>query len=73
MSVVNRGLCESRYQVWDQSSRLIFGSTLRIHAPKTQEKKTDLEGAEAESQSSSNKGLKQACGCPGPHSDQSLM
>lgn len=50
-----------------------FGSTLRIHAPKTQEKKTDLEGAEAESQSSSNKGLKQACGCPGPHSDQSLM
>ena len=28
--------------------------------------------AEAESQCSSNKGLKQACGCPVPHGDQSL-
>ena len=73
MSVVNWGLCESRYQVWDQSSRSILGSTLRIHASKTQEEKADLEGAEAESQCSSNKGLEQACGCPVPHGDQSLM
>ena len=72
MSVVNWSLCESRYQVWDQSSRSILGSTLRIHASKTQEEKADLEGAEAESQCSSNKGLKQACGCPVPHGDQSL-
>ena len=73
MSVVNWGLCESRYEIWDQSSRSILESSLRIHAPKTQEKKADLEGAEAESQCSSNKGLKQACGCPVPHRDQSSM